>query len=83
MLGYLAIYLYLMWVLYKFYERKMENQSKLITEGLITAMVSFLVSSISPSSVSNLFFHWVFLALVIAAVNVLRRSRQQLEPIYR
>ncbi|MCR6596428.1 O-antigen ligase family protein [Bacillus halotolerans] len=83
MLGYLAIYLYLIWVLYKFYERKMENQSRLITEGLITAMVSFLVSSISPSSVSNLFFHWVFLALVIAAVNVLRRSRQQLEPIYR
>ncbi len=83
MLGYLAVYAYLIWVLYKFYERKLENQSKLITEGLITALVSFLVSSISPSSVSNLFFHWVFLALVIAAVNVLRRSRQMPEPMYR
>lgn len=83
MLGYLSVYAYLIWVLYKFYERKLENQSKLITEGLITAMVSFLVSSISPSSVSNLFFHWVFMALVIAAVNVLRRSRQMPEPMYR
>ncbi|MFP7232949.1 O-antigen ligase family protein [Bacillus subtilis] len=83
MLGYLAVYAYLIWVLYKFYERKLGNQSKLITEGLITALVSFLVSSISPSSVSNLFFHWVFLALVIAAVNVLRRSRQVPEPMYR
>lgn len=83
MLGYLSVYAYLIWVLYKFYERKLENQSKLITEGLITAMVSFLVSSISPSSVSNLFFHWVFIALVIAAVNVLRRSRQMPEPMYR
>ncbi len=83
MLGYLAVYAYLIWVLYKFHERKLGNQSKLITEGLITALVSFLVSSISPSSVSNLFFHWVFLALVIAAVNVLRRSRQMPEPLYR
>ncbi|USP94995.1 teichuronic acid biosynthesis protein TuaE [Bacillus vallismortis] len=83
MLGYLAVYAYLIWVLYKFYERKLEKQSKLIIEGLITALVSFLASSISPSSVSNLFFHWVFLALVIAAVNVLRRSRQMPEPLYR
>ncbi|KAF1678074.1 teichuronic acid biosynthesis protein TuaE [Bacillus sp. SKDU12] len=83
MLGYLAVYAYLIWVLYTFYERKLENRSKLITEGLITALVSFLVSSISPSSVSNLFFHWVFLALAIAAVNVIRRSRQMAEPMYR
>lgn len=84
MLGYLTVYLYLIWTLYKLYERKMDNWSKLVIEGLITALVSFLVSSISPSSVSNLFFHWVFLALVIAAVNVIRRSKhEQSEPVYR
>ncbi|MDL5143138.1 teichuronic acid biosynthesis protein TuaE [Bacillus atrophaeus] len=84
MLGYLTVYLYLIWTLYKLYERKMDNWSKLVIEGLITALVSFLVSSISPSSVSNLFFHWVFLALVIAAVNVMRRSKhEQSEPVYR
>ncbi|MBY8911580.1 O-antigen ligase family protein [Bacillus sp. YC2] len=77
MLGYLTVYLYLFWTLYKFHERKLGNQSKLIAEGLITALVGFLVSSISPSSVSNLFFHWVFLSLVIAAVNILRRSQKE------
>ncbi|AIU75587.1 MULTISPECIES: teichuronic acid biosynthesis protein TuaE [Bacillus] len=77
MLGYLTVYLFLFWTLYKCHERKSENQSRLITEGLITAMAGFLVSSISPSSVSNLFFHWVFLSLVIAAVNILRRLQKE------
>lgn len=77
MLGYLTVYLFLFWTLYKCHERKSENQSRLITEGLITAMAGFLVSKISPSSVSNLFFHWVFLSLVIAAVNILRRLQKE------
>ncbi len=55
------------------------DQPKMIIEGLFAAMLSFLVSSISPSSVSNLYFHWVFLGLVIAAVNILK-NKQRFKP---
>ncbi|KAA6474966.1 teichuronic acid biosynthesis protein TuaE [Bacillus swezeyi] len=72
MLGYLTMYIYLIVVLYRFYKRRLTGRYKLLIEGLLAALVSFLVSSISPSSVSNLYFHWVFLALVIAAVNTFR-----------
>ncbi|MFO6497701.1 MULTISPECIES: teichuronic acid biosynthesis protein TuaE [unclassified Bacillus (in: firmicutes)] len=72
MLGYFTMYLYVMLVLYRFYKKGLSSRYKLLIEGLLAALVSFLVSSISPSSVSNLYFHWVFLALVLAAVNTFR-----------
>ncbi|PAV35960.1 hypothetical protein CJD29_09650 [Bacillus licheniformis] len=72
MLGYLTMYIYLITVLYRYYKRSLGRRPKLLIEGLTAALVAFLVSSISPSSVSNLYFHWVFLALVIATVNTFR-----------
>ena len=74
MLGYLTMYIYLITVLYRYYKRSLGRRPKLLIEGLTAALVAFLVSSISPSSVSNLYFHWVFLALVIAAINTFRIS---------
>lgn len=74
MLGYLTMYIYLITVLYRYYKRSLGKRYKLLIEGLTAALVAFLVSSISPSSVSNLYFHWVFLALVIATVNTFRVS---------
>mgnify|MGYP002422916626 CR=1 FL=1 len=72
MLGYVTMYGYLMLLLYRFYKSRLTSRYKLLLEGLLAALISFLVSSISPSSMSNLYFHWVFLALVIATVNTLR-----------
>ncbi|ASB87159.1 O-antigen ligase family protein [Bacillus sonorensis] len=72
MLGYITMYLYVMLALYRFYKKRLASRYKLLLEGLLAALLSFLVSSISPSSISNLFFHWVFLALVIATVNTFR-----------
>lgn len=48
MLGYLTVYLFLFWTLYKCHERKSENQSRLITEGLITAMAGFFGKQHQP-----------------------------------
>ncbi len=76
MLGYISVYAYLMFTLYKQYQWADTRSAKMIIEGLFAAMLSFLVSSISPSSVSNLYFHWVFLGLVIAAVNMLKNKQR-------
>ena len=76
MLGYISVYAYLMFTLYKQYQWADSRSAKMIIEGLFAAMLSFLVSSISPSSVSNLYFHWVFLGLVIAAVNMLKNKQR-------
>ncbi|WP_353854426.1 O-antigen ligase family protein [Bacillus sp. Bos-x628] len=76
MLGYISVYAYLMVTLYKQYQMADTRSAKMIIEGLFAAMLSFLVSSISPSSVSNLYFHWVFLGLVIAAVNMLKNKQR-------
>ncbi|MBU8695746.1 teichuronic acid biosynthesis protein TuaE [Bacillus pumilus] len=76
MLGYISLYAYLMFTLYKQYQWADTRSTKMIIEGLFAAMLSFLVSSISPSSISNLYFHWVFLGLVIAAVNMLKNKQR-------
>ncbi|NPC94336.1 O-antigen ligase family protein [Bacillus sp. WMMC1349] len=83
MLSYLTMYIYLITMLFRFHQRKLERRYKLLLEGLITALVSFLVSSISPSSVSNLYFHWVFLALVIATVNTFKAERLEVSMLAR
>ncbi|OLP66672.1 Teichuronic acid biosynthesis protein TuaE [Bacillus pumilus] len=79
MLGYISVYAYLMFTLYQQYQLADTRAAKMIIEGLFAAMLSFLVSSISPSTVSNLYFHWVFLGLVIAAVNI-SKNQQRLKP---
>lgn len=71
-LGYLMMYASLFYRLFKIYQVHKEWQHRLLVEACMLAMIGFLVSSISPSSVSNLYFHWVFLGLVIATVSVFR-----------
>ncbi|RYL89316.1 O-antigen ligase domain-containing protein [Sporolactobacillus sp. THM7-4] len=74
-LGYITMYLFLFISLYRAWRLHTGREQKTLIEALVTALVAFLVSSISPSSVSNLYFHWVFLGLVIATVSVLRSER--------
>ncbi|WP_404330002.1 teichuronic acid biosynthesis protein TuaE [Mesobacillus maritimus] len=75
LLGYLTMYGYLFLSLYKIYRER--EQHRALFEALMTALIAFLVASISPSSVSNLYFHWVFLGFVIATVSVFKMKEQQ------
>lgn len=75
LLGYLSMYCYLFASLYKSYKKT--EQHKTLFEALMMALIAFFLASISPSSVSNLYFHWVFLGLVIATVSVFKRKEQQ------
>lgn len=72
LLGYIGMYGYLFASLYKSYKKT--ERHKTLFEALMMALVAFLLASISPSSVSNLYFHWVFLGLVIATVSVFKRK---------
>jgi teichuronic acid biosynthesis protein TuaE len=70
LLGYITMYAYLFFRLYQFYKRRNSRYQKGLLEACMMGLVGFLVSSISPSSVSNLYFHWVFLGLVVSTVSV-------------
>ncbi|GHH99508.1 teichuronic acid biosynthesis protein TuaE [Neobacillus kokaensis] len=81
LLGYVTMYAYLLFQLYKFYQAQCSWKHKLMLEAGMMGMVGFLVSSISPSSVSNLFFHWVFLGFVISMVSVFTGAKGKLREI--
>jgi teichuronic acid biosynthesis protein TuaE len=74
--GYLAMYLALFISLMRLYSRHAGRKTQLLVETCLTAQIAFLISSISPSSVSNLYYHWVFLGFVICTVSVLHQSIQ-------
>lgn len=78
LLGYVTMYAYLFVSLYKFYQVCTNRNHKGLLEACMMGSIGFLVSSISPSSVSNLYFHWVFLGLVISIVSVLTGKKNQL-----
>ncbi|WP_429472267.1 teichuronic acid biosynthesis protein TuaE [Neobacillus sp. B4I6] len=77
LLGYITMYAYLFIRLYKFYKVGSNRNQKELLEACMMGLIGFAVSSISPSSVSNLFFHWVFLGLVISTVSVLKDKKNQ------
>lgn len=74
--GYLVIYLALFRSLY-YYARPLPPHTKgMLLRSALCAQVSFLFSSISPSSVSNLYFQWLFLGFLIALLACLRKQAQ-------
>ncbi|MFB5197486.1 O-antigen ligase family protein [Neobacillus sp. KR4-4] len=77
LLGYITMYAYLFIRLYKFYRVGRSRNQKGLLEACMMGLIGFAVSSISPSSISNLFFHWVFLGLVISTVSVLKDTKNQ------
>ncbi|MBD8070885.1 teichuronic acid biosynthesis protein TuaE [Bacillus sp. PS06] len=70
--GYIIMYVYLFFSLLLNEEAQRNSHQKMLAEAAMVSLVAFLVSSISPSSVSNLYFHWVFLGFVIAMVSVFK-----------
>lgn len=73
--GYLAVYAALFFGLYRNSRGLSGAEPRMLAEGAMTAMIAFLISSISPSSVSNLYFHWTFLGFIVALVSVLQKKR--------
>lgn len=73
-LGYVTMYACLFVSLYRASRFYVDRTHKMLIEGCLTAMASFVISNISPSSVSNLYFHWVFLGLLISTVSVLKNE---------
>ncbi|WP_332237100.1 teichuronic acid biosynthesis protein TuaE [Sporolactobacillus sp. KGMB 08714] len=73
-LGYVTMYACLFAGLYRASRLCSGRAHRMLIEGCLTAMAAFAVSSVSPSSVSNLYFHWVFLGLLISAVSVLKNE---------
>jgi teichuronic acid biosynthesis protein TuaE len=69
-LGYITMYIFLFYSLYMIYKKRPKHKG-LLEAGMI-GLATFLVSSISPSSISNLYFHWVFLGFVISMVSVFK-----------
>ncbi|WP_051590964.1 teichuronic acid biosynthesis protein TuaE [Bacillus sp. UNC438CL73TsuS30] len=78
-LGYLFMYVYLFCCLYKAFKKTRDEKEKGIIEACMIGQIAFLISSISPSSVSNLYFHWVFLGFVIATVNVYNNKNRKIK----
>lgn len=72
--GYLLMYLLLFLRLNRIYRGTISRDCKMLAEACMSAQVAFLISSIGPSSVSNLYFHWVFLGFVMATVSVLENE---------
>ncbi|MCM3571133.1 teichuronic acid biosynthesis protein TuaE [Neobacillus mesonae] len=81
LLGYVTMYAFLFFRLYQFYQWQISQKYKVLLEAGMMGMAGFLVSSISPSSVSNLFFHWVFLGFIISMVSVFAGTEHELREI--
>lgn len=78
-LGYVTLYFYLIYKLYIYHQLKLSQQYNLFLESVLVGMAAFLFASISPSSVANLFYHWVFIAFALASLNILRKSKRKLK----
>ncbi len=70
LIGYITMFAYLFIRLYKLYKARSNRSQKGLLEACMMGLIGFAVSSISPSSISNLYFHWVLLGLVISTVSV-------------
>jgi teichuronic acid biosynthesis protein TuaE len=80
LLGYITMYGYLFFCLYTINQQR--KRHKVLLEACMLALAAFLVASISPSSVSNLYFHWVFLGFVMAVISVFKSKQQERENFY-
>jgi len=71
-IGYLLFYFNLIYSLWKIWYKINKRQEKMICEALLIALVGFLLSSIGPSSMIQLKYHWVFFGFALAFLNYYR-----------
>ncbi|MEK4869912.1 O-antigen ligase family protein [Niallia sp. FSL W8-1348] len=75
LLGYVIMLIYAWFAFYRIYEKVSSRTDKMLLEACMVGMVSFLISSISPSSVMNLYFHWVFLGFILSTLSVYKNRK--------
>ncbi|HEO8420175.1 O-antigen ligase family protein [Niallia sp. FSL W8-0635] len=75
LLGYLLVLIYAFIGFYRIYQTNNSSTDKMLLEACMIGMVSFLISSISPSSVMNLYFHWVFLGFILSTLSVYKNRK--------
>ncbi|BCB05761.1 hypothetical protein KH172YL63_38940 [Bacillus sp. KH172YL63] len=80
--GYVLLFSTLITSLYRFLKKSTDDSEKMITEGLLFALITFVPASISPSSVSNLFYHWVLIAVSVGFLNYTRKYSSVHSRIY-
>ncbi|MGG3467863.1 O-antigen ligase family protein [Neobacillus pocheonensis] len=67
--GYIIMYLFLFFTLFRIWRLQIRNGNSLISEALLCGMVAFLFASISPNSFMALNYNWLFTAFLIAYTN--------------
>ncbi|MGD6803396.1 O-antigen ligase family protein [Rossellomorea vietnamensis] len=72
--GYVLVFSVLIVSFYRFWKQTGDSVEKMIAEALLFSLITFIPASISPSSVSNLFFHWVLIAFSIGFLNYIRNK---------
>lgn len=45
----------------------------MLLEASMLGLAAFMASSISPSTVSNLYFHWVLMGFIISVLSVFKK----------
>jgi len=75
--GYIGVIFSLSLSLYRIYKEIHHPTYKMLIESCFVGMIAFLASSISPSSVINLYFHWVFIGFVTSTVAVFKKMKQK------
>jgi teichuronic acid biosynthesis protein TuaE len=76
-IGYILLYLSLIIKIFYLYKTAENPVSKMIAEALLGALFVFAFASISPSSVSNLNYHWMLLAFSIGYINMSKINRKE------
>ncbi|WNF22638.1 O-antigen ligase family protein [Mesobacillus jeotgali] len=75
-IGYMLLYLSIIIKIFHLYKKAENPVSKMISEALLGALFAFAFASISPSSVSNLNYHWMLLAFSIGYINLSKINRK-------
>lgn len=72
LLGYVGLILSLFIQLYRIYRKANGRAYKMLLEASMVGLAAFMASSISPSTISNLYFHWVLMGFVISVLSVFK-----------
>jgi teichuronic acid biosynthesis protein TuaE len=80
-IGYVILYLWLIFSLMKLYRISETWKDKMITQALNTSLVAFSLASISPSSFMTLNYSWILIAFTISYINFRYKTKGELKEI--
>jgi teichuronic acid biosynthesis protein TuaE len=66
---YVLLFFYLINRTYRIYKSIKSSNEKMVAEGLLLALITFSLASISPSSIMTLNYNWMLFAFAISFIN--------------